>query len=111
MMSQELNERLTRTGRARPAGEVPRHYWQPAALGERPVIPVTLFGERRVLFRDNAGEVDPIGRHCLHRGIVMSRPPRERRSPLPGAGSCEPPLRAARSPTPRPHLSRIDATE
>ena len=32
MVSQELNERLTRTGRGRPAGEVLRRYWQPAAL-------------------------------------------------------------------------------
>ena len=76
MVSQELNERLTRTGRGRPAGEVLRRYWQPAALveeldGERPVVPVTLLGERLVLFRDNEGELGLIGRHCLHRGADL----------------------------------------
>ena len=76
MVSQELNERLTRTGRGRPAGEVLRRFWQPAALveeldGERPVVPVTLLGERLVLFRDNEGELGLIGRHCLHRGADL----------------------------------------
>ena len=76
MVSRELNERLTRTGRGRPAGEVLRRYWQPAALveeldGERPVVPVTLLGERLVLFRDNEGELGLIGRHCLHRGADL----------------------------------------
>ena len=76
MVSQELNERLTRTGRGRPAGEVLRRYWQPAALveelnGARPVVPVTLLGERLVLFRDNQGELGLIGRHCLHRGADL----------------------------------------
>ena len=76
MVSQELNERLTRTGRGRPAGEVLRRYWQPAALveeldGARPVVPVTLMGERLVLFRDNEGELGLIGRHCLHRGADL----------------------------------------
>ena len=77
MVSQELNDRLTRTGRGWPAGEVLRRYWQPAALveeleGERPVVPVTLLGERLVLFRDNEGELGLIGRHCLHRGADLS---------------------------------------
>ena len=76
MMSQERNDRITRTGRGRPAGEVLRRYWQPAALadelgGERPVVPVTLLGERLVLFRDNGGELGLIGRHCLHRGADL----------------------------------------
>ena len=77
MMSQERNERFTRAGKGRPAGEVLRRYWQPAALveelsGERPVVPVTLLGERLVLFRDNEGELGLIGRHCLHRGADLS---------------------------------------
>ena len=50
-----------------------RRYWQPAALSEelmsaRPVVPVTLLGEKLVLFRDNQGELGLIGRHCPHRG-------------------------------------------
>ena len=76
MMSRELNDRLTRTGKGEPAGEVLRRYWQPAALGDelkggRPVVPVTLLGERLVLFRDNEGELGLIGRHCLHRGADL----------------------------------------
>ena len=76
MISRELNDRITRAGKARPAGEVLRRYWQPAALsdelnGERPVVPVTLLGERLVLFRDNDGELGLIGRHCLHRGADL----------------------------------------
>ena len=76
MMSRELNDRLTRTGKGEPAGEVLRRYWQPAALsdelkGERPVVPVTLMGERLVLFRDNEGGLGLIGRHCLHRGADL----------------------------------------
>ena len=75
-MRREINDRLTRTGKGRPAGEVLRRYWQPAALaeeldGDRPVAPVTLLGERLVLFRDNEGELGLIGRHCLHRGADL----------------------------------------
>ncbi|MBV7396715.1 aromatic ring-hydroxylating dioxygenase subunit alpha [Mameliella sediminis] len=76
MISQELNDRLTRVGPGQPAGEVLRRYWQPAALsdelkGARPVVPVTLLGERLVLFRDNEGELGLIGRHCPHRGADL----------------------------------------
>ncbi len=76
MISQELNDRLTRTGKGMPAGELLRRYWQPAALteeldGERPVAPVTLLGERLVLFRDDEGELGLIGRHCAHRGADL----------------------------------------
>ncbi len=76
MISRELNDRLTRTGKGRPAGEVLRRYWQPAALAEeldggRPVVPVTLLGERLVLFRDDEGELGLIGRHCRHRGADL----------------------------------------
>ncbi len=76
MISQELNDRLTRTGKGQPAGEVLRRYWQPAALAEeldggRPVAPVTLLGERLVLFRDDDGALGLIGRHCPHRGADL----------------------------------------
>jgi phenylpropionate dioxygenase-like ring-hydroxylating dioxygenase large terminal subunit len=37
----------------------------------RPVIPVTLFGQRLVLFRDDQGELGLIGRHCPHRGADL----------------------------------------
>ena len=76
MISQKLNDSLTRVGRGTDAGEVLRRYWQPAALAdeletERPVVPVTLLGERLVLFRDEEGELGLIGRHCPHRGADL----------------------------------------
>ena len=76
MMSRKLNDRITRAGKGQPAGEVHRRYWQPAALSdelnsERPVVPVTLLGERLVLFRDNDGELGLIGRQCPHRGADL----------------------------------------
>lgn len=39
--------------------------------GPRPVVPVTLFGQRLVLFRDDEGELGLIGRHCPHRGADL----------------------------------------
>lgn len=76
MISQELNDTLTRTGPGTPAGGVLRRYWQPAALsdelaGKRPVVPVRLLGEDLVLFRDSEGKLGLIGRHCPHRGADM----------------------------------------
>lgn len=76
MISQALNDSLTRVGKGTDAGEVLRRYWQPAALsdelaGKRPVVPVRLMGEDLVLFRDSAGALGLIGRHCPHRGADM----------------------------------------
>ncbi len=76
MISQELNDTITRTGPGTDAGAVLRRYWQPAALsdeleGPRPLVPVTLLGERLVLFRDNEGKLGLIDRHCPHRGADL----------------------------------------
>ncbi|MHA6263291.1 aromatic ring-hydroxylating dioxygenase subunit alpha [Arenibacterium sp. CAU 1754] len=76
MISQALNETLTKSGPGSEAGDVMRRYWQPAALsdelqGSRPVVPVTLLGERLVLFRDDQGELGLIDRHCPHRGADL----------------------------------------
>ena len=76
MISQEMNDRLTRVETGGGAGAVLRLYWQPAALSEelvsaRPVVPVRLMGEDLVLFRDTAGALGLIGRHCPHRGADL----------------------------------------
>tara|TARA_Y100001934_G_C12386723_1_gene796593 strand:- start:14680 stop:16035 length:1356 start_codon:yes stop_codon:yes gene_type:complete len=76
LLSQELNNQLTRVDKGQPAGEVLRHYWQPAALAEeldteRPVVPVTLFGEKLVLFRDSHGVLGLLDRACPHRGVDL----------------------------------------
>ncbi|MCE8008116.1 aromatic ring-hydroxylating dioxygenase subunit alpha [Aestuariivita sp.] len=76
MISQELNDLITRVGTEEGAGKVLRQYWLPAALsveldGKRPVVPVKLLGEELVLFRDNSGDLGLIGRHCPHRGADL----------------------------------------
>jgi phthalate 4,5-dioxygenase len=76
MISQELNDTLTKSGPGTDAGEVMRRYWQPAALtdelaGKRPVVPVKLLGEDLVLFRDSDGELGLIARGCPHRGADL----------------------------------------
>ena len=57
MITQEQNNLLTQTGRSTPCGELMRRYWQPAALSEELTadepLPVTLFGEELILFRDD----------------------------------------------------------
>lgn len=61
MISEELNQRITRVGPGTPAGAVLRRYWQPAALIEElehgARVPVNLMGERLVLIRDDAGQL------------------------------------------------------
>jgi phthalate 4,5-dioxygenase len=74
---QEENELLTRTGPGTPCGELMRRYWQPAALSEElppdgAPLPVTLFGEELVLFRDDLGRLGLLGLHCAHRGADLS---------------------------------------
>lgn len=75
-MSREKNDEITLVGPGDPAGEVLRQYWMPAALsdeltGNRPVVPVTLMGEKLVLFRDESGALGLIDRHCPHRGADL----------------------------------------
>ncbi len=77
MLSAEQNELITRIGPGRPAGELMRRYWQPAALAEelpdnRPVKAVRLLGEDLVLFRDDGGRYGLLQRDCPHRGADLS---------------------------------------
>ena len=72
MLAAEINEKLTGTDRDTPCGALMRRYWQPVALadelaGNRPVVPVRIFGEDLVLFRDGEGTLGLIDRHCPHR--------------------------------------------
>ena len=76
MITQEENDLLTQTGRGTPCGELMRRYWQPAALSEElgsgKPLPVQLFGEELILFRDGEGNPALIGRYCAHQGIDMA---------------------------------------
>ena len=60
MISQELNDQLTRVGPNSDAGAVLRQYWQPAALTDElkngEPVPVNLLGERLALVCDDAGD-------------------------------------------------------
>ena len=60
MISQELNDQLTRVGPGSDAGAVLRQYWQPAALTDElksgKPVPVNLMGERLALVCDNTAQ-------------------------------------------------------
>jgi nitrite reductase/ring-hydroxylating ferredoxin subunit len=65
---------LTAVGPGTPGGEYLRRYWHPfmlvSELGELP-LPVRLLGEDLVVFRDQAGRVGLLHRHCSHRGVSL----------------------------------------
>jgi nitrite reductase/ring-hydroxylating ferredoxin subunit len=75
MIAQEENNLLIQTNRGTPCGELMRRYWQPAALSEELTadkpLPVTLFAEELILFRDDQGKPASIGRYCAHQGMDM----------------------------------------
>lgn len=75
MITEEENNLLTQTGKGTPCGDLMRRYWQPAALSEElgadKPLPVTIFGEEMILFRDGAGKPAMIGRYCAHQGVDM----------------------------------------
>src|SRR5258706_843256 len=62
---------LPRVGPETPCGEYLRRFWQPVALsselGELPLA-LRILGEDLVAFRDKAGRVGVLERHCCHRG-------------------------------------------
>ena len=78
MISQELNDMITRIGPGTQAGAVLRHYWQPAALNDEmedglPVA-VNLMGERLALIRE--GELLVLAtRHCPDDAPSAQYPP------------------------------------
>ncbi len=77
VLTKEENDLLTQTGPGTPCGQLLRSYWQPAALSEElppggPPVPVTLFGEELVMFRDEHGRVGLLDAHCAHRGTDLT---------------------------------------
>jgi 5,5'-dehydrodivanillate O-demethylase len=75
MLTQEQNDRLTRVGPGTPMGNLMRRYWHPVAakaqLDEQSVLPVRLFGEDLVLFKDAQGRVGLVGDRCAHRQVKL----------------------------------------
>ncbi len=76
MLSNELNERLTRVGHGTPLGNLLRRYWFPIArtpeLDAEPVLAVTLLGENLALFRSDAGALGLVAQRCPHRGASLA---------------------------------------
>ncbi len=75
MISQELNEKLSRVGPGTPGGELMRRYWHPIAaaseLEENPVKKVRILGEDLVLYRDRSGTLGLIDEPCPHRRVSL----------------------------------------
>ena len=76
MISHEENERLTRTGRGTPGGELLRRYWQPLCpsgeiTAERPKKRIKVMGEDLLVFRDAAGNYGCVEEFCKHRGVSL----------------------------------------
>jgi 5,5'-dehydrodivanillate O-demethylase len=59
MLTQEVNDRLTKVGPGTPMGEMMRRYWHPIGtvpeLEAEPVQPIRLLGENLTLFRSERG--------------------------------------------------------
>jgi nitrite reductase/ring-hydroxylating ferredoxin subunit len=77
MISAEKNAFMTQVGPGTPAGRLMRAYWQPIALvdelnTERPAKAVAVLGQELVLFRDTAGRLGLLERHCAHRGADLA---------------------------------------
>ena len=65
---------LTDVSPGSPCGEYLRRYWQPFLLSSelRDVpLPVRLFGEDLVVFRDRSNSIGLLHRHCAHRGASL----------------------------------------
>jgi phthalate 4,5-dioxygenase oxygenase subunit len=77
MLSQDINELLTRTGPDTPMGDLFRQYWIPAMLAEElpedgcPPVRVKLLSERMIAFRDSAGKLGLTDEFCAHRGVSL----------------------------------------
>jgi 5,5'-dehydrodivanillate O-demethylase oxygenase subunit len=75
MLTAELNERLTQTGKGTPGGELLRRYWWPIAVSAQlesdAVIGVRLLGEDLALYRTEAGKLGLVSQRCAHRGASL----------------------------------------
>jgi tert-butyl alcohol monooxygenase / tert-amyl alcohol desaturase len=65
---------LVRTGPNTPMGEYFRRFWQPVCLASQLKdlpLAIRVLGEDLVAFRDKAGSVGVLNRHCSHRGTSL----------------------------------------
>ncbi len=81
MLTAEENDLLCRVEGDAPMGRIGRAHWVPACLSEElpeadgTPVPVRLFGEDLVAFRDSEGKVGLMGRYCPHRraSLLLAR--------------------------------------
>jgi 5,5'-dehydrodivanillate O-demethylase len=75
MLTEKMNDRLTKVGPGTPAGNVMRRYWHPIAasveLLENPVKKVRLLCEDLVLYKDRSGNLGLIDEPCPHRRVSL----------------------------------------
>ena len=65
---------LTQTGPGTPLGELMRRFWQPVCLSSQLTdVPhaIRIMSENLVAFRDKAGRVGVLQKHCCHRGASL----------------------------------------
>src|SRR3954469_13310887 len=77
MLTADENRLLTLTGPDTPCGALMRRYWHPGALSDElppdaAPLPVRIFGEELVLFRDDQGRPGLLGLYCSHRCADLS---------------------------------------
>ena len=77
MLTKEQNDLVTKTGPDTQGGRMMRQYWVPVALAEElPLhgdpLPVRVFSEDLVLFRDSEGRPGLLGLRCPHRRTDLS---------------------------------------
>jgi 5,5'-dehydrodivanillate O-demethylase len=76
MLSQEMNETLTKVGSGTPCGQLLRRYWQPVCIAselteEKPKKRVKVMEEDLVIFRDGDGRYGCVAEQCAHRGCSL----------------------------------------
>lgn len=65
---------ITHTGPGTPLGEYFRRFWQPVCMSEQlkdVPHPIRIMGEDLVAYRDKAGTIGVLQRHCCHRGASL----------------------------------------
>jgi 5,5'-dehydrodivanillate O-demethylase len=76
MLTPEQNKLLTDIEPGSRMGELLRRYWHPIAgrddLKDRWTMPIRLFGEDLLLFRDRTGKLGLIGESCPHRRASLA---------------------------------------
>jgi phenylpropionate dioxygenase-like ring-hydroxylating dioxygenase large terminal subunit len=77
MLSREDNQLIAQVGPGTPMGNLFRLFWLPGLIADRlrepdgPPVRLRILGEDLVAFRDSAGKVGFVQKHCPHRGASL----------------------------------------